>query len=268
MRKYRFVLFITMFSIIILSCTEQKKEDADKKRKGWVLAWEEDFDEPLNESSWTKIPKSKNLKQKFLSKNDELYVNQNGNLVLRGVTNSIANDTMPFLTGGVFRECFQRGEKKRVEIKARINTVADAMSYLSLIPSGGNSNISINLMEQFGLDEFIYQSVSSEYTTTGKMADNPPSIVLIGVNPNQYHIYGVEKYPDSLVFFVDGVRTRKYPRILTELPGQFPFDDVSFDLHVGVSLSKEVNPTLLPVDMFIDWVRYYEPKSEPIPVNS
>jgi beta-glucanase (GH16 family) len=267
MKKNRFVLFITVFSIIILSCTEQGKEDTDKERKGWTLVWEEDFDEPLNESSWTKIPKSKNSRQKFSSKNDGLYVNQNKNLVLRGVTNFIANDTMPFLTGGVFRECFQRGEKKRVEIKARINTVADAMPYLSLIPSGGESNISINLMEQFGLDEFIYQSVSSEYTTTGRMVDNPPSIVLIGVNPNQYHIYGVEKYQDSLVFFVDGVRTRKYPRILTELPGQFPFDDVSFDLHVGVSLSKEANPVLLPVDMFIDWVRYYEPKSEPIPVN-
>lgn len=115
-------------------------------------------------------------------------------------------------------------------------------------------------MEHYGMDEFVYQSVTSEYTTTLGLAENPPSSSLIGVNPVEYRIYGVEKYPDSLVFFMDDTRTRKYPRVLTDLSGQFPFDEQDFDLFLGIRLSKDTDPEQLPADMLIDWVRVYEPK--------
>ena len=92
------------------------------------------------------------------------------------------------------------------------------------------------------------------------MPDNPPSSALIGVDPTKYHIYGVEKYADSVVFFVDGTRTKKYPRIPTEIPGQFPFDDNDLDIFIGVRLNQDTDTALLPAEMFIDWVRYYEPE--------
>jgi beta-glucanase (GH16 family) len=93
------------------------------------------------------------------------------------------------------------------------------------------------------------------------MPDNPPSSALVGVNPIEYHIYGVEKYPDSVVFYVDGTRTKKYPRIPTKIPGQFPFNDLDFDLYIGLRLDKDTDHAGLPVDFYIDWVRFYEPNS-------
>ena len=92
------------------------------------------------------------------------------------------------------------------------------------------------------------------------MAENPPSSSLVGVNPVEYRIYGVEKYPDSLVFFVDDIRTRKYPRVLTDMAGQYPYDERDFNLFLGIRLNKDTDPEQLPADMLIDWVRVYEPK--------
>ncbi len=246
----------------MISCAGQKEEKDEKYRAGWELVWEDDFDEGLNLNEWRKIPKGKHHMNHFSSMHDALYLSQEGNLVLRALPNSVPNDTMPFLTGGVTREGLKAGEVSRIEVKVRVNPAEGATQYLSLLPVDQSKNISIDFMENYGLDQFVYQSVSSEYTTTGGMPDNPPSSSLVGVNPVQYHIYGIEKYPDSLVFFVNDLRTRKYPRILTEMAGQFPFDEQDFNLFMGIRLNRDSNPEQLPADMLIDWVRVYKPKRE------
>lgn len=77
----------------------------------------------------------------------------------------------------------------------------------------------------------------------------------------------MEKYPDSLVFFVDDIRTKKYPRILTDMPGQFPFDDQDFELFLGIRLNNDTDPAGLPADLLIDWVRVYEPAPSALPAE-
>mgnify|MGYP002083908039 FL=1 len=99
------------------------------------------------------------------------------------------------------------------------------------------------------------------------MPDNPPSSVLVGVSPYEYHTYSVEKYPDSIVFYVNDIRTKNYPRIHTDIPGQFPFDDYDMNLLLGLRINSDTDKELMPVEFLIDWVRYYEPKPEEAPVN-
>jgi beta-glucanase (GH16 family) len=245
----------------LAACTGQKKNDQEKFRKGWTLAWEDDFDGETGLAAWSKISRGKKHMNRYMSDNEALYVVENGVLVLRGVENAGDNAKVPFLTGGVTRQGTKQHSVSRIEVRARMNPVAGAVPFITLLPSDETENIAVNIMERYGYDEFIYQSISSEYTTTEGLPDNPPSITLIGVNPNQYHIYGVETYTDSLVFFVDGNRTKKYPRVLTDIPGQFPFNDLDLDLFIGVKFNKDTDPAELPADMFIDWVRYYEPET-------
>ena len=244
----------------IISSTGQKEEYDEKFRAGWELVWEDDFKEGLNDREWSKIPPGKVHMNRYASMHDALYLSQEGDLVLRALPKSVTDDAKPFLTGGITREGLKAGEVTRIEVKVRVNPAEGATHYLSLLPADGSEHISIDFMEHYGVDEFIYQSVTTEYTTIGGMPENPPSSSLVGVNPVQYRIYGVEKYPDSLVFFVDDIRTRKYPRILTEMPGQFPFDEKDFGLFMGIRLNRDTDPALLPADLLIDWVRIYKPK--------
>lgn len=260
MRKISILLAMTAITVSLISCTGRQEREAEKIRKGWTLVWEDDFDKSFDTASWSKTSKSKHPAYRYMSQLEELYLLQDGNLVLRAVANVASNDSMPFLTGGINRPALKAGSVNRIEVRARMNTVDGATPYISLLPADNTKNISIDFMERYGLDEFVYQSVTSEYTTTQGMPDNPPSSALVGVNPVQYHTYVVESYPDSLVFFVDDIRTKTYPRILTDIPGQFPFQDHDFNLFIGIRLKQDTDLTGLPADMFIDWVRYYEPQ--------
>ncbi len=244
----------------LAACTGQKS-DPDKFRKGWTLAWEDDFNDETGLTAWSKISRGKQHMSRYMSDNNALYVLEDGLLVLRGVENIADGAEVPFLTGGITRPGVSRHSVSRIEVRARMNPVAGTIPFISLLPSDGTGNIAIDLMERYGYDEFLYQSVTSQYTTTEGMPDNPPSSALVSVNPTQFHTYGVETYPDSIVFFVDNNRTKKYPRILTDIPGQFPFNELDLDLFIGIRLNKDTDSTELPVDMFIDWVRYYEPET-------
>lgn len=256
MKKNIIEFSVYMLFVIFFSCTD-KKDDPDKYRKGWTLVWEEDFNAPLDTTVWKKISPEKHL-NKYMGEKDNLYMLQDGNLILRGTHSPSVKDHNSLQTGGVTRIGINENETGRIEIKAAINPCSGAWPFIRLLPENRN-NIAISIMEQYDLDTFIYQSVSTEYTTTKKMTDNPPSIMMVGVNPNQYHIYGLEKYPDSLVFFVDGIRTRKYPRIQTSITGQFPFNNLDLNLYLGMGINKNNDTTAVTADMFIDWVRYYKP---------
>lgn len=253
------VLVITLLAIGLTSCFQEYSND-DSFRKGWTLAWEDNFDENLDEYTWNNIPRGTQHTNRYMSDSAALYGWEEGNLVLKGIVNNNDDGKTPFLTGGITRDAVKSNEIKRIEARIRINATPGATPFMSLVPTGSEDNISIDVIEQYGSDDFIYQSVTSEYTTTHGMPDNPPSSALVGVNPNEYHIYGVEKYTDSIVFYVDGTRTRKYPRIPTEIPGQFPYDDHDLDLFFGLRLNYDTDSTVLPAEMYIDWVRFYEPE--------
>lgn len=253
---------ILLIIISITSCSNNNEKDDIKIRKGWELVWEDNFDDGLNVANWEKVPQGKASTNRYMSRKDELYLKKEDNFVLRSIVNTEADDKIPFLTSGVFRECLKKGKTSRVEIRARVNPTTGSLPYISLLPSGKESDFSVNIMNQYDLDKFIYQTITSDYTIKENLVDKPPSMLLVQIDPSEFHIYGVEKYPDSIVFFVDGIRTRKYPKIKTEIKGQFPFNDLDFNLHMGLSMRKEAIPEELPVDLYIDWVRYYQPAIE------
>ena len=63
------------------------------------------------------------------------------------------------------------------------------------------------------------------------------------------------------MFFVNNKRAFSYPKIKTDKEGQFPFDKGEFylliDMQLGGSWVGKVDSIHLPVEMEIDWVRFY-----------
>ena len=86
------------------------------------------------------------------------------------------------------------------------------------------------------------------------------------IDPNDFNTYAVELHPDSLVFFINNKKTFIYPRIETDKEGQFPFDKYKYylllDMQLGGSWVGKVYPEDLPVEMEIDWVRFYSFKQK------
>ena len=245
--------------------------------KGWVLEWEESFnkDDVIDDAVWSKIPRDSPAWQCHMSNYDALFDVKDGNLILRGMVNpgppAVPTDTKPFLTGGIytkFKKTFYRG---KLEIRAKLGNAQGAWPAIWLMPhydaewpwaawpKGGE----IDIMERLNYNEVVHQTVHSHYTQTLKQYRPLQSKTTSFVN-NEYNVYGVALYADSVVFSINGKHTLTYPRIETTLEGQFPFDRPQYlklSMQLGGDWAGAVEPKDLPVEMLIDWVRFYKWKN-------
>lgn len=151
-----------------------------------------------------------------------------------------------------------------MEIKAKFQGAKGAWPAIWMLPEkraqwpdGGE----IDIMERLNFDSIAYQTVHSDYTVNQKIRDPKPGATG-KIRPNDFNTYAVEMYPDSLVFFINDHKTFSYPRIETDRQGQFPFADKKYylliDMQLGGSWVGTVSPDHLPIEMEIDWVRFYE----------
>ena len=82
------------------------------------------------------------------------------------------------------------------------------------------------------------------------------------IDPDDYNVYAVEMYPDSVRFFINDTHVNTYPRIEgVDAASQFPYYRPMYlmiDMQLGGQWVGRVFPEDLPVEMLVDWVRYYE----------
>lgn len=265
MKKISFWLLICLGAATLLpSCSKPQKE--------WQLVWEDNFEQAgqFDEASWSKIPRGTSDWNNYMSDFDSCYAMRNGNLVLRGIVNySLPTDTAPYLTGGVFTQGKVGFSDGRVSIRAKLNGATGAWPAFWLLPEGEGwpKGGEIDIMERLNHDTIAYQTTHSYYTHVLGIKDNPQQGGIGAIHPDDYNIYSVEMYPDSLVFYINDNRTYAYPRIQTDQEGQFPFDAgkkfyLLLDMQLGGSWVGAVDPKELPVEMEIDWVRFYQQKEK------
>ena len=68
-------------------------------------------------------------------------------------------------------------------------------------------------------------------------------------------------YPDSLSFYINDKHTFTYPRIQTDKKGQYPYNEPFYlliDMQLGGNWVGKVDTKDLPVEMLVDWVRFYQ----------
>ena len=254
------ILFI---AILFYGCSSSRSSHTLKQGSSWL----DEFNDQnsFNESFWSKIPRGSSDWNRHMSDYDSLYAVRNGNLVLRGIQNNgKLNDTSRFLTGGLYTKGKVGFGFGRLEISAKLNGAKGAWPAFWMLPEAGKwpAGGEIDIMERLSFDSIAYQTVHSSYTQILKIKDNPRAGSTAHIRPNDFNTYALERYPDSLVFFINGKRNFSYPRIKTDKAGQFPFDSKKFylliDMQLGGSWVGAVEPKHLPVEMEIDWVRFYE----------
>ena len=257
MRRYDLIGLISLFCLLA-ACTPSQPE--------WRLVWEENFDQinDFDPAVWSKIPRGTADWNNYMSDFDSLYEMRNGNLVLRGIQNlTQPQDTAPILTGGVYTKGKMGFMDGRLEIKAKLNGATGAWPAFWLLPQEGQWPMGgeIDIMERLNYDNIAYQTVHSHYTYDLGFKTTPPQGSTGPIHPEAYNVYAVEMYADSLCFFINDQHTFTYPRIETDQEGQFPFHQPFYlllDMQLGGSWVGAVDPTELPVEMSIDWVRFYQ----------
>lgn len=237
------------------------------KSPKWKLVWSEEFKgNTFNARVWSKIPRGHVDWNRNMSDFDLCYAVKNGNLILRGLLNNCCpNDSAPYITGGLYTKGKKTFENGRLEIRAKLREARGAWPAIWLLPKNGTwpEAGEIDIMEHLNHDSIAYQTVHSYYTYTLQQENNPPHSRTGSIKRNNYNVYAVELYKDSISFFINDKHTFTYPRIQTDKEGQFPYARPFYlliDMQLGGSWVGMVTPEDLPVEMKIDWVRFYKRK--------
>ncbi|MDD4141540.1 MAG: glycoside hydrolase family 16 protein [Bacteroidales bacterium] len=256
MKQLYYFLFLT---ILLSACSNGQKNE-------WKLAWSEEFDsDTLNTEFWSKIPRGTPEWKNKMTDNDSLYEIKDGTIKLFAKKNSFcADDSLEYLTGGIFtkdKKSFQNG---RLEICARFGCAKGFWPAIWMLPTTRTAHPDggeIDIMEHLNFDSIVYQTIHTEYTLKLGIKDNPVSGRIASCDPMAYNIYAVELYSDSIVFFVNDKRTHFYPRIETDKPNQFPFSERDYYLMVDAQLGGgwvgPIDENDLPVSLEVDYVRFY-----------
>lgn len=259
MKNLLIILLPVVLAVTAVSCSSGD---------GWKLVWEENFESGVIDTTvWSKTERGGADWAKTQSKDERCFAFRDGNLVLRGIVNdNLQADSSAYLCGGLVTKGKKEFAPGRIEVRAKLQAGRGAWPAIWLLPYDGKkwpNDGEIDIMERLNYDGFVYQTVHSHYTHVLGFDDNPANTDTIAIRPDEFNVYGVDIYRDSVVFHVNGIRNHAYPR-LPELPdslGQFPFYKSYYllvDMQLGGKWVGEVDPADLPVEMEVDWVRYYE----------
>ena len=255
-----------VFSLIVIGLIGISQAQEHRR---YALIWHDEFDSGILDSKvWSKIYRSKADWAIHMSSHDTLYAFEDGDLVLRGMVNDfLPNDKVPFLTGGVWSRYKKSFGFGRVEIRAKFDVAQGFWPAIWMMPDV-NHDINwphggeIDIMEHFRDNPYINHTVHSHYTYNLGKRNRPSHVAYPKYNEGEYNTYGMERFQDSLVFFLNGKRTFNYPCFRKGENSQFPFSQHDYYLILDAQLGRDRSPyidtTKLPVELRIDYVRYYE----------
>ena len=266
MCRMRFLRCVpALFALAFLAAIPLSAHAAPK----WKLVWSDEFNgNKINPRYWSKIERGTPDWKNTMSKDPSLFSVKNGKLILRGKVNrNTKKDPSPFITGGISTQGKVSFCYGKIEIRAKLDCAQGAWPALWMLPEKGSwpDAGEIDIMEHLNFDDFAYQTVHSRYTHSPK-GGYPPKGTTGKIKRDDYNVYCVEWHPTKLVFRINGKETLTYPRVPAEVPaGQWPFDKPFYllvDMQLGGSWVGKVNPSQLPVEMHVDWVRLYQDTSK------
>ena len=259
--KRLLVILLMLIGFLVNASAQERRRDA--------LVWHDEFNNSILDTEvWSKIPRSKSDWAIHMSSDERLYGFEDGNLVLRGMVNDyLPKDTAAFLTGGIWGKGKKNFGFGRVEVKAKFDVAQGYWPAIWMLP-WTNHTVNwphageIDIMEHFRDNPFVNNTVHSHYTYNLNRRNRPSQVAYPKYNEGEYNTYAVERFHDSLVFFVNGQRTLNYPRFRKGRNGQFPFSEYEYYLILDAQLGRDRSPYIdtakLPVELRVDYVRYYE----------
>lgn len=233
----------------------------------WQLVWTENFNgSSLDTTVWGYMERRADESRKYHSSNSDCYEFKKGKLILKGIENKKFDyDTAKYLTGGITTKGKKAFAPGKIEIRAKIGSAAGAWPAFWMLPfnnyKGWPNDGEIDIMEHLNHDNFIYQSVHSAYTKSNCTPTVKRS-VKANINKNDFNIYGVAFTKKYIKFYVNRKETLTYPRVDSlAQKEQYPFNHdwyIMLDMQLGGNWSGPVKPSELPVEIIIDWVKYYQ----------
>lgn len=255
---------IILFSTILCYGCFTTKEITNQPQKtastDFQLVWQDDFNgSAIDTTKWSRITEGSPDWKNYMTKDDQVYEVSDGNLHLKGLVNpDTQTDSRPYLTGGVWTKDKFNFTYGKVEVRAKMDLAQGSWPAIWLLGRTNDDswpdNGEIDIMEHLNFDDFIHSTVHSKIKSS-------PSTKTAKVNPSEFNTYGVEWFPNKIVFTINGATTFTYHKEADADWRQWPFDrdfHLILSQQLGGTWVGSVDSSQLPVDFVIDYVKYYE----------
>ena len=273
-KKWICIIALILTAAVLLSLREQSQNNTDQSDQidfnKWELDWEDDFSgQSIDTAVWGYMGRQKHGSWKYHSNHPENYELKNGILILKGLKNDGSiPDTATYLTGGIYTKGKKAFSPGLFEVRAKIKSAYGGTTAIWLMPfkteKGWPADGEIDIMEHARHSSSISQTVHTSYTKTTNTRAFPKRTAWVKVDAEEFNTYAVAVFNDSLVFYVNRTKTLVYPKIDSlSNNGQFPFFRdwyILLNVNLNVGNNDSINLQELPVEMSVDWVRYYSPK--------
>lgn len=235
----------------------------------WELKYTENFDgKELNRKLWRRIkgdPDGGADWQRNISTRRDLVEVKGGELILKGIKNDdLSVDPRRVLAGGVSTQGLFAMKYGKVEIRARLEGQKGAWPAIWMMPQTPVGTWpecgEIDVIERLNFDGFVYQTVHSKWTASHP--NDPPHMVKGEIKPKGWNIFALEWTPDRIIWRVNGKVTHSYRKIgdsHDRWPWDVPFY-LMLDMQLGGKWVGSVDESTLPVEMRVDWVKFYQLK--------
>lgn len=271
------IIFLILLPLILISGCPSKPyklveahihiQKKGRENQEWVLVWEDNFDGiSLDTTKWTVMTPGGDEWSSSLSDDKQVYAVYDNKLYLKIISNPNKDDDRKYLSSGISSRnkfAFQYG---KIEICARLEQARGAWPAMWMKAVQADENPDglydeIVVMEHHNYDEFIYQLIHL------KKPDLPPNIYANTITTTvrskvyDYNVYGLEWYPDSLVFTFNDETKYVYPRTKDGKDNQWNFDQpyyLMINQQFGGWWMEDLKAIDLPFNIIIDYVKVYQ----------
>ena len=275
--KKSILLLLTVF-LLGLSCSKAKDYEEIAPNNGgstpppvvtptWKVIFEDNFEDNTLNSSWSNCPRRTSDWNKYIENNAQTLEVKNGLLMLRAIVNpDKSENAVAYLTSGIKTERKVNIKYGKIEVRAKFSKTGEgAWPAIWMMPEDQSSGWpgcgEIDIMERLNSDNIFYQTVHSHYVTTLGIKNDPVYSKKVSFSTNEFNTYGIEWYEDRISFTFNGTVTFTYPKIVTTKEGQWSFDKPFYlilNQAAGGGWPGSVNPSHLPFEMQVDWVKFYQ----------
>ena len=235
----------------------------------WELAWSDEFDgSALDTTSWSRCEVGNADWCRHMSDEESLVEVHDGMLTLKAVgTPEGLDEDRPYITGGVQSRGKRSQQLGMFEVRARLGSAKGFWPAIWLMPDCDKSwptGGEIDIMEHLNHDNIFYQTLHTGYLQSEGRTDENHSQARPYFDRDGWNVYSAVVDQDAVKLYVGGEEWISYKREQPEAEGQFPFADHPFYVILSAQLGGqwvgEVDPAELPVQMDIDYVRFYKKK--------
>lgn len=270
-----------LLALTLFACTETKtkdipapiptvpavNEEARDYSQYTTLAWSDEFDSgPLDQAKWVYEQGGggwgNNELQTYTNSVDNVTVT-GGNLVIQALRQAGSN---AYTSGRLITKGKQSFQYGRIDVRAKVPKGKGVWPAIWMLGSDIDQNNwprcgEIDIMELRGsrpkelLSTMHFGNSAAEHVYKGTTQVQPNEL------SNDFHIFSVVRSKNQLRFFLDG---QQYYTFTSSDASPYPFNNPFFMvLNVAIGGDFDGNPdatTVLPQQMQVDYVRYYQYK--------